>query len=168
MWLPSDQREAQVYGSGVAKDMLDPFSESWDPKTITIRTHWCFVEALTRILLRCCLQIAILFSCILPMRTFPFNYSQGTMWFGTIYLQKVQYQWWIDIQFMFIYMCNGDSCLNYENGVGLYVCYKLQTCHLLTNVTDMIQTQKEEEETLIEHIKSLEGLDSLKRVQLER
>ncbi len=42
-------------------------------------------------------------------------------------------------------MCNGDSCLNYENGVGLYVCYKLQTCHLLTNVTDMIQTQKEEE-----------------------
>ncbi len=67
-------------------------------------------------------------------------------------------------------MCNGDSCLNYENGVGLYVCYKLQTCHLLTNVmTDMIQTQKEEEEeTLIERIKSLEGLDSLKRVQLER
>ncbi len=52
---------------------------------------------------------------------------------------------------MFVYMCNGDSCLNYENGVGLYVCYKLQTCHLLTNVTDMIQTQKEEEEeTLIE------------------
>jgi hypothetical protein len=42
----------------------------------------------------------------------------------------------------------------------LYVCYKLQTCHLLTNVTDMIQTQKEEEEeTLIEHIKSLKGLD---------
>jgi hypothetical protein len=41
-------------------------------------------------------------------------------------------------------MCNGDSCLNYENGVGLYVCFKLQTGHLLTNVTDMIQTQKEE------------------------
>ncbi len=65
-------------------------------------------------------------------------------------------------------MCNGDSCLNYENGVGLYVWYKLQTCHLLTNVTDMIQTQKEEEETLIECIKSLKGLDSLKRVHLER
>jgi len=47
-------------------------------------------------------------------------------------------------------------------------CYKLQTCHLLTNVTDMTQTQKEEEETLIECIKSLKGLDSLKRVHLER
>jgi hypothetical protein len=48
-------------------------------------------------------------------------------------------------------------------------CYKLQTCHPLTNVTDMIQTQKEEEEeTLIERIKSLKGLDSLKRVHLER
>jgi len=36
-------------------------------------------------------------------------------------------------------------------------------------MTDMIQTQKEEEEeTLIERIKSLKGLDSLKRVQLER
>ncbi len=55
-------------------------------------------------------------------------------------------------------MCNGDSCLNYENGVGLYVCYKLQTCHLLTDVTDMIQTQKEEER-LIERIQSSKGLE---------
>ncbi len=55
-------------------------------------------------------------------------------------------------------MCNGDSCLNYQNGVGPYVCYKLQTCHALTNVTDMIQTQKEEER-LIERIQSSKGLE---------
>jgi len=98
------EREAQVYWSGVAKEMLDPFSESRDPKTITTRSRWCFFWSTDTDSFKVLSANAILFSCNLPTRMFPFNYSQGTnvIWYNIF--AKVQYQWWIDIQFMFIYV----------------------------------------------------------------